>query len=220
MNSAQNQPNSTVRPQKKAGRIRQQNEAKILQAAEIEFALNGYRGTSLNAVADRADLPKSNILYYFKSKLGLYGIVLADILELWNQVFSGASVEDDPKQIMTNYIEAKMRYSQSNPLASRIFAMEIIQGAPHLEKYLSEDLRSWIDDRAEVVYGWIRAEKIVEVDPYHLIFMIWGATQHYADFAAQIQSILGREELSDEDFAKATKTIKTVILGGLGLDPN
>lgn len=220
MNSAQKQLNSVFRSQKKAGRIRQQNEAKILQAAEVEFALNGYKGTSLNAVADRADLPKSNILYYFKSKLGLYGVVLADILELWNHVFSGASVSDDPKEVLSVYIEAKMKYSQTNPLASKIFAMEIIQGAPHLEQYLAVDLHAWMVDRAEVFRGWINAGKINDIDPYHLIFMLWGSTQHYADFATQIQWVLGREELSDEDFAKATKTIKTIILGGLGLDPN
>ena len=217
MDSAQQQLNNAFRTPKKAGRIRQQNEAKILQAAEIEFALNGYKGTSLNAVADRADLPKSNILYYFKSKLGLYGAVLADILEMWNQVFSGASVEDDPATILSNYIEAKMQYSQSNPLASKIFAMEIIQGAPHLEKFLAADLRAWVDNRAEVIRGWISSGKLVDIDPYHLTFMLWSSTQHYADFATQIQWVLDREVLSDDDFVKATKTIKTIILGGLGL---
>ncbi|MFQ3229856.1 TetR/AcrR family transcriptional regulator [Reinekea sp.] len=220
MNSAQKQLNSVFRSQKKAGRIRQQNEAKILKAAEVEFALNGYKGTSLNAVADRADLPKSNILYYFKSKLGLYGVVLADILELWNHVFSEASVSDDPKEVLSGYIDEKMKYSQTNPLASKIFAIEIIQGAPYLEQYLAVDLHAWVDDRADVFRGWISAGKINDIDPYHLIFMLWGSTQHYADFATQIKWVLGREELQDEDFAKATKTIKTIILGGLGLDPN
>lgn len=218
MNSAQEQLNSAFRTPKKAGRIRQQNEAKILQAAEIEFALNGYKGTSLNAVADRANLPKSNILYYFKSKLGLYGVLLADILELWNHVFSNATVDDDPKEVLSIYIEEKMKYSQTNPLASRIFAMEIIQGAPHLKQFLSEDLKEWIDDRSKVFYGWIEAGKITPIDPNHLIFVMWGATQHYADFATQIQWVLGREELTEEDFATATQTIKTLVLGGLGLN--
>lgn len=217
MDTAQQRLNDAFRTTKKAGRIRQQNEAKIIQAAEIEFAQNGYKGTSLNAVADRAELPKSNILYYFKSKIGLYGAVLADILEMWNQAFNEASVEDDPAETLGKYIEAKVHYSQSHPLASRIFAMEIIQGAPHLEKYLAQDLRAWVEDRAQVLQAWMDAGKMTSVNPYHLIFLIWGSTQHYADFATQIEWALGSDGLQDEDYQSAIATIKQIILGGLGL---
>jgi len=218
LDTAQKRLNDAFRTRKKAGRIRQQNEANIIKAAEIEFAQNGYKGTSLNAVADRADLPKSNILYYFKSKFGLYGAVLADILEMWNQAFGEATVDSDPAETLYRYIDAKVQYSSSHPLASRIFAMEIIQGAPHLEQYLAKDLRIWIDDRASVIQSWVDAGKIKPINAHHLIFLIWGSTQHYADFATQVCWALGKDGYDDSDFKDATNTVASIVLGGLGLE--
>ena len=221
MDTAQQRLNDAFRTRKKAGRIRQQNEANIIQAAEIEFAQNGYKGTSLNAVADRANLPKSNILYYFKSKFGLYGAVLTDVLEMWNQAFNDADENSDPAEFLYRYIESKVKYSATHPLASRIFAMEIIQGAPHLEQYLAKDLNTWVNDRASVIQGWIDSGKIKPIDPKHLIFLIWSSTQHYADFGTQVAWALGKEVCETADFEAATKTIATLVLNGLGLDmPN
>ena len=217
LDSAQQRLNAAFRTRTKAGRIRQQNEAKIIMAAEIEFAQNGYKGTSLNAIADRAALPKSNILYYFKSKFGLYGALLADILEMWNQAFSDASIDSDPAETLYRYIEAKVAYSYSHPLASRIFAMEIIQGAPHLEEFLAKDLKKWLDDRANVIQSWIDAGKMKQVNPHHLIFLIWGSTQHYADFSTQVCWALGKKEYEKQDFQDATDTVAAIVLGGLGL---
>ena len=218
MENAQQRLNEAFKTSKKAGRIRQKNESIIIQAAEIEFAQTGFKGTSLNAVAERAGLPKSNILYYFKSKLGLYGAVLADILVMWNQSFNDITVDSDPADVLYRYIEEKVQYSSSHPLASKIFATEIIQGAPHLEEYLAVDLKHWADDRAAVIQAWIDSGKIKPVKPIHLIFMIWSTTQHYADFATQIQWALGKEAYDAEDFKDATQTIATIILGGLGLE--
>ncbi|TXR53801.1 TetR/AcrR family transcriptional regulator [Reinekea thalattae] len=217
MESAQHRLNEAFRTSKKIGRIRQKNESIIIQAAEVEFAKNGFKGTSLNAVAKRAGLPKSNILYYFKSKHGLYGALLADILVMWNQSFNDITVDSDPAQVLYSYIEEKIHYSSTHPLASKIFATEIIQGAPHLEPYLSDDLGKWVKERASVIQAWIDAGKIKPIQPIHLIFLIWSSTQHYADFATQIQWALGKEAYEPEDFEQATKTIATIILGGLGL---
>lgn len=218
MDTAQQRLNEAFRTRKKAGRIRQQNEANIIRAAEVEFAQNGFKGTSLNAVADRAGLPKSNILYYFKSKFGLYGAVLADILELWNESFNDATLESDPAEVLYSYIEAKIQYSSSHPLASRVFAMEIIQGAPHLEAFLSKDLHSWIEDRSELMQAWMDAGRMKRVAPAHVIFMIWASTQHYADFGTQVAWALGRESLTEDDFETATRTVASVILHGLDLE--
>lgn len=217
MDTAQQRLNDAFRTRKKAGRIRQQNEANIIRAAEIEFAQHGFKGTSLNAVAERAGLPKSNILYYFKSKFGLYGAVLADILEMWNQAFNDATVDSDPAQVLYSYIESKIQYSSTHPLASRVFAMEIIQGAPHLEQYLAKDLKTWVDDRSEMLRTWMKDGKMKTVDPVHLIFMIWSSTQHYADFGKQVSWALGKETPDDEDFKAATETVATIILSGVGL---
>lgn len=217
VDQAQKRLKEAFQTKEKAGRIRQQNEAVILEAAEIEFAQHGFKGTSLNAIAERAGLPKSNILYYFQNKVGLYGAVLSDILDMWNQSFNDTTADDDPLDTLNTYIRSKIRYSQSHPLASKIFAIEIIQGAPHLKKFLAQELHDWVRSRATVIQAWIDAGKMDPVDPVHLLFLIWGGTQHYADFATQVQWALDKPELAEGDFSRAEDTLCHVILKGIGL---
>lgn len=202
---------------KPASRIRQKNEEAILKAAEDEFARHGYKGTSMNTIALNVGLPKANLHYYFTNKLGLYIAVLSNIIELWDSTFNTLRAEDDPAQALTRYIRAKMEFSRRQPLASRIFAMEIISGGECLSEYFNQDYRSWFTGRAAVFQAWIDAGKMDPVDPVHLIFLLWGSTQHYADFATQICRVTGQARLTRDDFEQAGDNLIRIILKGCGL---
>ena len=204
---------------KPAGRIRQQNEEIILKAAEDEFARHGFKGTSMNAIALKAGLPKANLHYYFTNKLGLYIAVLSNIIELWDSTFNNLSAEDDPAQALSSYIRAKMEFSRRQPEASRVFAMEIISGGACLTEYFTQDYRTWFQGRAAVFQAWIDAGKMDPVDPVHLIFLVWGSTQHYADFATQICRVSGRSRLTRQDMQDASDNLIRIILKGCGLTP-
>jgi len=204
---------------KPAGRIRQKNQAAIIKAAEDEFALHGFKGTSMNSIAQAVGLPKANLHYYFNNKLGLYLAVLGNILDLWDNAFSNLSVDDDPATALAGYIRAKMEFSRRHPKASRIFAMEVISGGKHLSTFFDQDYQDWLRGRAAVFEAWIKAGKMDPVDPVHLIFLLWGSTQHYADFAPQICRFTGRTRLTKEDFAVASDNLVNIILKGCGLTP-
>ena len=198
-----------------AGRVRQKNQSIILQAAEQEFLEHGYKGASLKRVAERADIPRANVHYYYKNKDALYAAVLSHILTLWDT--ATITDEDDPKEVLTNYIRAKVKFSQSNPEASRIFASEIIHGAPRLLEYLETDFREWTDRVTGVFRQWIADKKLDPVDPHHLMFLIWGSTQHYADFGIQICAALNKSDLTDEDYDVAANTLVHIIIKGCGI---
>ena len=204
---------------KPASRIRQKNEQAILQAAEDEFARHGYKGTSMNTIAASAGLPKANLHYYFTNKLGLYVAVLSNILELWDSTFNALTAEDDPAVALARYIRTKMEFSRRQPQASRIFAMEIISGGECLTEYFGQDYRAWFSGRAAVFQAWIDAGKMDPVDPVHLIFLLWGSTQHYADFATQICRVTGRSKLTRQDIDDAGNNLIRIILKGCGLTP-
>lgn len=204
---------------KPAGRIRQKNEEVILKAAEDEFARHGFKGTSMNTIALKAGLPKANLHYYFTNKLGLYIAVLSNIIELWDSTFNSLSAEDDPAQALSSYIRAKMEFSRRQPEASRVFAMEIISGGACLTEYFTQDYRTWFQGRAAVFQAWIDAGKMDPVDPVHLIFLLWGSTQHYADFATQICRVSGRTRLTRQDMQDASDNLIRIILKGCGLTP-
>ncbi|MBC2654976.1 TetR family transcriptional regulator C-terminal domain-containing protein [Pseudomonas sp. MSSRFD41] len=210
---------SAAHPGKPTSRIRQKNERAIIQAAEDEFARHGFKGTSMNTIAQNAGLPKANLHYYFTNKLGLYVAVLSNILEQWDSTFNSLTAEDDPAEALTRYIRAKMEFSRRQPQASRIFAMEIISGGECLSEYFSQDYRAWFQGRASVFQAWIDAGKMDPVDPMHLIFLLWGSTQHYADFATQICQVTGRSRLTKQDMEAATNNLLCIILKGCGLSP-
>ena len=204
---------------KPPSRIRQINEEAILKAAEDEFARHGFKGTSMNAIALSAGLPKANLHYYFTNKLSLYIAVLSNILELWDSTFNALTTEDDPAQALTQYIRAKMEFSRRQPQASRVFAMEIISGGAFLTEYFTQDYRAWFQGRAAVFQAWIDAGKMDPVDPVNLIFLLWGSTQHYADFSTQICRVTGRRHLSKQDMQAASDNLIRIILKGCGLTP-
>ena len=204
---------------KPAGRIRQKNEEAIIKAAEEEFARHGFKGTSMNTIAQTVGLPKANLHYYFSNKLGLYHAVLANILELWDSTFNNLTVDDDPAQALAHYIRAKMEFSRRHPKASRIYAMEVISGGENLTQLLNQDYQAWFRGRAAVFEAWSAAGKMDPVDPVHLIFLLWGSTQHYADFASQVCRLTGRTRMTKQDFDQAADNLVRIILKGCGLSP-
>lgn len=201
----------------KSGAIRQHNRQKILVAAEQAFAEHGFKGTSVQKIADSAGLPKTNILYYFNSKQKLYIAVLEQILSLWNSAFDNATVEHDPADVLAQYIADKMRLSQAKPEVSKIFALEIINGGQNLTDFFKDDHERWMKGRVEVIQQWIDRGQLQTPDPYYLIFHIWACCQHYADFSSQVTQLRGNQ-MSSDDFSVATKSLIHMILIGCGLD--
>ncbi|MCW0182373.1 MAG: TetR/AcrR family transcriptional regulator [Zavarzinia sp.] len=199
------------------GRIRQRNKARIIAAAEKVFAERGYDGATTAEIAEIAGLAKSNVHYYFGTKEAIYREVVAGIVDLWLKAFGEITAEDDPATAISAYIRQKLLYSRKRPLASRIFATEIIRGAPILRPFLEADLRDWVEDKAKVLAHWAAQGRMDEVSPHHFFFMIWAATQTYADFASQIAAVLGHKRLREADFEEAIATVTAIVLKGCGI---
>ena len=202
------------------GQIRQANEALILAAAERVFAGAGFGGATMAAIAEAARLPKANLHYYFGSKQALYRAVLARTLEDWLVPTHGITPKADPRVAIETYIRAKMALSAQRPHASRVFANELLHGAPVVKALLGTELRELVQGKAAVIQGWISAGRMAPVDPVHLFFTIWAATQTYADFGVQVSAVLGRAELGASDYARATEHVVSLILRGCGLLSN
>nr|WP_290583701.1 TetR/AcrR family transcriptional regulator [Ketobacter sp.] len=204
------------RADKPGGRIRQKNEQIIIAAAEAEFAANGFKGATMNNIALKAGLPKSNIHYYFKNKLQLYIEVLINIIDLWDNALNELDADSEPAAALREYIAAKMRFSREYPLASRVFAKEILSGAPRIKQYFSSEYREWFLRKTDVFSKWAQQGKIDPIDPAHIVFLLWSSTQHYADFEVQIAAALGKKSLSKKDFDEATDALTKIIIRGIG----
>ena len=191
----------------------------ILDAALELFAAYSFHGASLDRIAERAAISKANLLYHFTSKEELYVAVLRRILTTWLQPLASIQISHDPVEAISDYIRVKMQYSRDFPVASRLFCLEIAQGASLLMNELTGSLRTLVDEKTKVIQHWIDDGRLAPIDPYHLIFSLWAITQHYADFAVQIDAITGKT-LEDADFVEAAVTnVVALVLHGISPAP-
>ncbi len=173
-------------------RIQKRNREAILDAALDVFSAHGFRGATLDQIAEVAGLSKPNLLYYFPSKEAVHKAVLTGLLDTWLDPLKAMDPAGDPVEEVLAYVRRKLDLARDYPRESRLFAGEIIQGAPRLSGVIEGDLRALVTEKAAVLTGWMDAGRITRVDPVHLIFSIWALTQHYADFDAQVRLVLGR----------------------------
>lgn len=200
------------------GRIRQDNEAIILPAAERVFARFGFRGATMQQIADAAALPKANLHYYFGNKQNLYLRVLENILDDWLSPLEGISAQADPKTAIAGYVRRKISFSFNRPAASKLFANEILQGAPVVHPLLKTDLRQLVAEKARILDGWIAQGQLRALDTTHFFFTVWSMTQTYADFDIQIAAVSGEDPTSEAAQARATAHVLSSVWRMCGLE--
>ncbi|NKB76795.1 MAG: TetR family transcriptional regulator [Gammaproteobacteria bacterium] len=204
--------------QRKISAIGTQKREAILHAAEKEFERRGFGGARMQSIADLAGVPKANVHYYFSGKQGLYNAVLERIIGLWDQTFPPISADDNPKIVLSAFVKKKVEFTRLHPQATRIFTSEILYGGPNLSDYLKNRMTQWTHDRAEVINQWIKSGKIRPVDSFHLIFLIWASTQHYAQSEIQIRSVYQKSQLTREDYRRQAESLTMMVLRICGLD--
>ncbi len=196
----------TRKPLSKADRKRE-----VILAAALElFSRSGVDGASLDRVAERADVSKTNLIYYYPSKDALYAAVLNNVLSLWLVPLEVIDRANAPQQAITRYIRQKITFSRDHADASRLFCFEILYGAPVLGGRLRDMLRPAMDEKAEVFAHWIASGQMAAVDPWQFLYSLWATTQHFADFASQIEA-LSRRTLDDPAFFEKSVTHVTEL---------
>jgi len=195
--------------------IQLRNEKKILDAAELVFSETGFSGASIDEIAGRAGMSKPNLHYYYRRKIDLYVAVLDRIVNLWNGLLEDLDQNEDPAEELGRYIRQKFDSAKRHPIAFRVFATEIIQGAPVLKGYLKGPMADVVDRKVGVIQHWIDTKQLNPVDPHHLLFMIWATTQHYSVYSAQVQAVMGQTKSQKSLYKDAEETLCSVILNGL-----
>jgi TetR/AcrR family transcriptional regulator len=194
--------------QKPRTRIQIRNREAILDAALEVFSQHGFRGATVDMIAAEAGLSKPNLLYYFPTKDDIHVTLLSQLMDTWLDPLRELDATGDPVPEILAYVRRKLEMSRDFPRESRLFANEIVQGAPRIGTSLSTDLKSLVDEKARVIAAWSAAGRIAAIDPHHLIFSIWALTQHYADFDVQVRAVLGQ---SRDPIAEADSYLTTLF---------
>lgn len=203
---------------KKSGKRSQAVNAKkqaILTAALNTFSQYGIHGTRLEQVAEQAGVSKTNLLYYFPSKEALYVAVMQQILDIWLAPLKAFREDLAPLVAIKEYIRLKLEVSRDYPQASKLFCLEMLQGAPLVMDELTGDLKTLVADKSAIIAAWVNAGKLALIDPHHLIFMIWATTQHYADFATQVEAVTGKTLRDEAFFQQTVENVQRIIIDGI-----
>jgi len=203
--------------QKRVGNTRIQREKReiILQAALEVFAANGFRGATLDQIADAAKMSKPNLLYYYSRKEDIHQTLIARLLDTWLAPLKTLNANGEPIEEICAYINRKLEMARDFPRESRLFANEILQGAPHIIEMIEGELKQLVDEKALIIEGWMEKGKLNKCDPRHLLFAIWATTQHYADFDVQVRAVLGAKRSGDDRFEDAAKFLENLFCKGL-----
>lgn len=184
---------------KKPSRIQLRNRSKILEAALDVFSTHGYRGSTLDQIAEAAGLSKPNILYYFDGKEEIFVTLLGSLVDQWIEPLRQIDPDGEPLEEIRRYVARKVQMSKDMERESRLFANEILQGAPRIGEHLSGDLQELFTRTTGILTAWMDQGKIARVDPEHLLYSIWATTQHYADFRSQIDMLSGHGKIDSAD---------------------
>ena len=201
-------------PPTRRTRIQMEKREQILEAALDIFSTHGFRGSTVDLIAEAAGMSKPNLLYYFKSKEDIHQTLISKLLDMWLEPLRELDDIRDPLVEIREYIRRKLEMARDYPRESRLFANEMLQGAPRVMDMLEGDLKSLVDEKAEIIKAWIHSGRLVCTDPYHLIFSIWATTQHYADFDVQVHAVLGNR-YDERRFEAAAHFLESLYLDGL-----
>jgi TetR/AcrR family transcriptional regulator len=196
-------------------RIQREKQDIILEAALEVFSLHGFRGATIDQIAELAGMSKPNLLYYFPRKEEIHRRLISALLQTWLAPLREMDAAGDPFPEIRSYIRRKLEMARDFPRESRLFANEMLQGAPRIIEMIEVDLKNLVEEKAQVLLSWMEQGKLARTDPYHLIFSIWATTQHYADFDVQVRAVLGPARGGEGRFEDAARYLEQLFMHGL-----
>jgi TetR/AcrR family transcriptional regulator len=132
-------------------RIQEEKEEQILEAALDVFSVSGFRGSTIDQIAEVAGMSKPNLLYYFRTKEAMHRSLIDRVLFTWLEPLRAFDATGNPENEIRSYIRRKLEMARDFPRESRLFANEVLQGAPHIEDELKGPLKELVDEKAEVI---------------------------------------------------------------------
>ena len=196
-------------------RIQRENRERILQAALDIFSSYGFRGATVDQIAVAAGMSKPNLLYYFSGKEDMQHSLLDRLLDIWLDPLREIDAKGQPLEEIKKYIARKLDMARDYPRESRLFANEMLQGAPRMQEVLAQELKPLVDEKILILQSWMDRGLLAPCNPYHLIFSIWSTTQHYADFDAQLRALLTTERYNESRFEDAAQYLERLFVNGL-----
>ena len=85
-------------------RIQREKQELILEAALDVFSQFGFRGSTIDQIAEAAGMSKPNLLYYFPRKEEIHKRLMIEMLDVWLAPLRDMDSDGDPIPEIRSYI--------------------------------------------------------------------------------------------------------------------
>jgi len=183
----------------------------ILEAAEFEFARNGYEGTTIQSIADRAKMTKRQVLYFFSNKKTLYSEILKRIFEHWrSEDFS--MWPGQPIEVFEEYMEHLLEQARTNPTHNKFMINEMMRGAPIFKENRRQgEVLKFTKQRIMRMQEWIDQGRIRDIDPKFFLFFMWSMQHFFVVFEPEVALFLEKDKLSKNDWSDIKAQMKQFV---------
>ncbi|VTY39992.1 HTH-type transcriptional repressor NicS [Xylophilus ampelinus] len=193
------------------------SQAAILLAARDEFANHGLAGARVDRIAERADVNKRLIYYYFGSKDDLFLAVLertyADIREAEQRLHLD---EVEPVEAIRQLISFTWHYYLEHPEFITLLNSENLHKAVHLKR--SDRIQEMNSPLVQLLDGILergRREHLFHagIDPIQLYISIASLCYFYLSNNPTLSAIFGRDLRAPKAMAQRLSHMTELVLG-------
>jgi len=186
-------------------REKQERYREILSAAEIIFARDGYSATTMDTIAEEAELSKGTLYLYFKNKEQLFFSILENKIDIYTeklkQVLSGVS---SLNELIEHLVNNQFNFLSENKYFFKLAISEQckidqIPTSNLREKYIDkqlklytlveEALRKFIPITAEYSAKTLTLSLIGAINSYMMNWLLSGQEEISPDIKHEIVSL-------------------------------
>jgi len=198
------------------------SKERILKASIEEFSKLGFHGARVESIAEKADINKAMIFYYFSSKEELYKRVLAYIVgKVVSSLTNSGVVRDDitPEEYLDEFPEIYIKLFYDNPEFLRIIGLGMIQNGDYIKsvmKNVISEIGNGIPEKfSSFVRKWNEDGMINESDPAHFFLNIVSLTLFPLISKPFAEAIFGKEFNEKNFLAERLRSIKNILEKGM-----
>lgn len=203
-------------------KIPEERRKKIMDAALSEFATNGFRGTNINKVAEKAGISIGSMYSYFESKDDLFLTVVEQLLSVLEDALREIDVvKGDIRTIVEQLFIRAHDYAVTYPEMNQIYLDVTTQSLSNLSSRVSGKLESVTVNLYREVIERAKAQGTVGdridegimafcLDNLIMMFQFSFTSDYYRE---RMQIFLGEEIMADEE--KMIKGMTDFVIGAV-----
>jgi TetR/AcrR family transcriptional regulator len=194
---------------------------KILQAAIDDFSRFGFEGARVDRIAEKADINKAMIFYYFSSKRKLYQSIITNAFKrLLPEIRASIEKSESPERFLELLPEVYIRFLHENPYIVRLILPELMYRPDNITRILKDMFRNLPEPPQKTVLdmirGWSEKGLIREPDPVQFIMNIISLSIFTFIGSPMVEAVLGVSIALDEAFIKQRiESVTHVLKGGM-----